>query len=215
MNSLLKIFLVILFFSFAQRINGQNKSFEDGVIYLSVYISSEEFSKKSELDFYLVDTLYNKAVSFYEGDISEALLALTFATLPFNKMPITIPLVKINFDLRLPSVDEETFMLKKNNLPGLVYFDSNKSGGEDKDKVAHFFGNAFLSYNVSIFNLSKFFGLIVEMFESTFKVSGGIDFRDLQTNFIGEFYGYSLKKNQELLPSDFFKLYSLFYFSYN
>lgn len=215
MNSLLKILFLVLIFVFTQKIDGQNKSFEDGVIYLSNYISSEEFSKKSELDFYLVDTLYKKAVSFYKGDISEALLALTFATLPFNKMPITIPLLKLKFNLRLPSVDEETFMLKKNNLPGFVYFDSNKSGGEDKDKVAHFFGNAFLSYNVSILNLSKFLGLIVEMFESTFKVSGGIDFRDLQTNFIGEFYGYSLKNNQELLPSDFFKLYSLFYFSYN
>ncbi|MBK8946828.1 MAG: hypothetical protein IPM32_16380 [Ignavibacteriae bacterium] len=206
--------LIIIFF--ANKINiAQTKSFEDGVIFLSKFIASEEFQLKNNPDCFLVDTLFKKAVNFYDGDISEALLALTFSTLPFNKMPVTIPILNLKLDLKLPAVNEELFQIKKDNLPGIIYFDSNTKGNQDKDKVAHFFGNAFLSYNISYFNLSKFLGMFVEMFESIFKVSGGIDPRDLHTNYLGEFFGESIKKNKELVPSDFFKLYSLFYFSYN
>ncbi|MBK7106387.1 MAG: hypothetical protein IPH62_13995 [Ignavibacteriae bacterium] len=214
--SFYNISIFFILFVFASKINlGQSKSFEDGVIYLSKYIASQEFELKNEKDYYLVDSLFIKAVNFYDGDISEALLALTFATLPFNKMPVTIPIINLKLDLKLPSVNEKLFEIKKNNLPGIIYFDSNLNGNQDKDKVAHFFGNAFLKFNTTFFNLSKFFGMFVEIFESTFKVSGGIDFRDLQTNYLGEFFGYSLHNNKDLVPSDFFKLYSLFYFSYN
>ena len=211
------IFAVIFFTNIFIFKNAQcqTRSFEEGVIFLSEYIASEEFKNKTDEDVNLVDTLYLKALNFYDGNISEALLALTFSTLPFNRMPVTIPLVKLKINLRLPSVDEKLFQQKNKNLPGLVYFDSNESGNQDKDKVAHFFGNAFLSYNVTFLNLSKFLGIFVEMFEETFKVSGKIDFRDLQTNYCGEFFGKSLRNQKDLYPSDFFKLYSLFYFSYN
>jgi hypothetical protein len=178
-------------------------------------ITRNSIIKNSDDDLNIVDSLYIKAVEFYDGDISEALLALTFATLPFNKMPVTLPFFGCKINLRLPSVNQSLFELKNTKLPGIVYFDSGYKGGNDKDKVAHFFGNAFLAYNISYFNLSKFLGIIVEMFESTFKVSGGIDFKDLQTNYLGEFFGYSLNENPKLLPSQFFDVYSLFYFSYN
>ena len=130
-------------------------------------------------------------------------------------MPVTIPLLNIRIPLRLPSVNERLFKIKKRNLPGIVYFDSRLKGGQDKDKVAHFFGNAFLAYNLPFINASKVLGIFVELFESSFKVSGGVDFRDLQTNGLGEAFGTSLRKNNKLLPSQFFKIYSLFYFSYN
>ncbi len=220
-QSFAKIFLIftfiILFFNSTIFAESSTPSFEDGVIYLSKYIASESFVELSKLhnDQELVDTLYNRSLQFYNGDISEALLALTFATLPFNKMPVTIPFVNIKIPLRLPAVNEELFKIKKKNLPGIVYFDSRIKGGQDKDKVAHFFGNAFLAYNISFINASKVLGIFVELFESSFKVSGGVDFRDLQTNGLGEAFGNSLRKNNKLLPSQFFKIYSLFYFSYN
>jgi len=218
----LRFYLVIILItfltssSFAQSSN-YSISFEDGVNYLSIYIASDEFVQisKSNSDADLVDTLYLKAVSFYGGDISEALLALTFATLPFNKMPITIPFFNIRLPLRLPAVNENLFNLKKKNLPGIIYFNSPKTGGQDKDKVAHFFGNAFIAYNISFINASKIFGIFVELFESSFNVSGGVDFRDLQTNSLGELFGNLLIKNKKLLPSDILKIYSLLYFSYN
>lgn len=210
--------LIILFLALPVKSDCQNSlpSFEDGVNYLSEYIASESFIelKESNSDLDLVDTLYLKSLNFYRGDISEALLALTFATLPFNKMPVTIPFTKIVLDLKLPSVNESLFIKKRNNSPGIVYFNSPHTGGKDKDKVAHFFSNAFLSYNITIINASKFLGIFVELFEAAFKVSGGVDKRDLYTNYLGEFFGKSLRKNKNLFPSDFFKIYSLFYFSY-
>jgi hypothetical protein len=192
-----------------------NPSFEEGVIFLSNIIANEKFSSLQYTDLQQVDSLYFTAVQFYNGDISEALLALTFSTLPFNKMPIKLPVINLRIPLRLPSVNDDLFLTKKLYLPGKVFFDSRSKGGQDKDKVAHFFGNAFLAYNISFINASKFLGLFVEMFESAFKVSGGIDLRDLQTNNLGEYFGKSISKNPNLKPSDFFNVYSLFYFSYN
>ncbi len=211
--------LLILFYFYSSNLLAQNSStsFQDGVNYLSKYITSEDFIKLGEnyTDNELVDHLYFFALEYYNDDISEALLALTFATLPFNKMPITIPFINVRIPLRLPSVNEELFKVKKKNLPGIIYFDSPKTGGQDKDKVAHFFGNAFIAYNLSFINASKILGILVELFESSFKVSGGVDFRDLQTNGLGELFGESLIKNKKLLPSEVFRIYALFYFSYH
>lgn len=215
-NKIIITAVFIYFFSILQTCTAQsNRSFEDGVNYLSLLIAKNSKIKSSCDDLNILDSLYLKAVIFYNGDVSEALLALAFATLPFNKMPVTIPFTGIKLNLKLPSVNQKLFNLKKANLPGRVFFDSPQRGGQDKDKVAHFFGNAFLSYNIRFINLSKFLGLFIEHFESAFKVSGGVDFRDLQTNYLGEYFGYSLRNHNELLPSQFFYMYSLFYFSYN
>ncbi len=208
-----KIFLIISFIFISGSIYGQ--SLEDGIIYLSKIIAEEKYQSDIYSDIEIVDSLYKEALVFYNNDVSEALLALTFATLPFNEMPVRIPILNIKLGLKLPSVRGEFFNKKRKMLPGIIYFDSRLSGSQDKDKVAHFFGNAFLSYSVTLLNASKFFGLFVEMFEDIFKVSGGIDFRDLQANYLGEFFGYSLRKDKTLYPSDFFNVYSLFYFSYN
>jgi len=193
---------------------GKKPSFQDGVIYLSLFIADGNFIQEKQDDLEIVNEIFNHAVEFYQGDISEALLALTFATLPFNKMVINLPILNVNIPLNLPSVNEWLFLKKKKNIPGNIYFDSKLNGGQDKDKLPHFFGNAFLAYNISAINASKFLGLFVEMFESAFKVSG-VDYRDIQTNHLGEFFGYSLKENPKHLPSHFLKVYSLFYFSYN
>ncbi len=212
-------FFFFAFLLFNSLIFGQTgiPSFEAGVIYLSKYIASNEFAElsKTKSDPELVDTLYKRSLEFYKGDISEALLALTFGTLPFNKMPIKIPIINLRIPLRLPAVNEKLFRKKVQNSPGIVYFDSPVEGGQDKDKVAHFFGNAFLAYNISFIHASQVLGIWVELFESSFKVSGGVDFRDLETNGLGAAFGNSLRKNNNLYPSQFFKIYSLFFFSYN
>lgn len=190
-------------------------SLEDGINLLSLMIAEGNFDSKCKSDLEIVDSIYFTALELYNGDISEALLALTFTTLPFNKMPVKIPVLGINLSLRLPSVDEKLFIEKRNNLPGIIFFDSSKKGGQDKDKIAHFFGNAFIAYNISSFNFSKFLGIFVEMFEAIFNVSNRVDLRDIQSNHLGEYFGHCLQKNAKLKPSDFLNIYSLFYFTYN
>lgn len=212
---LIFVLLTCIFLQIELSAQFANKTFEDGVIFLSKTIASDNFKELDCSDLEKVDSLFIIAVNYYDNDISEALLALTFATLPFNKMSTKLPLINVRIPLHLPSVEEKLFYKKRDNLPGNVLFNSAIFGGNDKDKVAHFFGNAFLAYNVTVINISKFLGFIVEMFESAFEVSNGVDNRDLQVNYLGEFFGSSLQKNQKLVPSDFFKLHSLFFFSYN
>jgi len=204
------VLIILLLFnikSFSQINNNLDQSFQKVII----YIASDEFKnlKNTCDDLSLVDSIYIKALEISESDISENLLALTFATLPFDKMVVGIPVLNSTVNLQLQEVDSILFRTKNNNLPSKLFFDSPPNG--DKDKLAHFFGNAFLSYNVSVFNISKILGIFVELFEESFLVNGGLDSRDLSVNYLGEFFGKYLNKNTKLLPSEVLSLYSLMF----
>ncbi|OGU36632.1 MAG: hypothetical protein A2068_13125 [Ignavibacteria bacterium GWB2_35_6b] len=201
----LTIFLFVNNETFAQLNNNLDESFQKVI----EYIASNDFKKlKNTYDHLsLVDSIYIKALEISEGDISENLLALTFATLPFDKMVVGIPVINSTVNLQLQEVDSVLFKTKNVNLPSQLFFDSPLNG--DKDKLAHFFGNAFLSYNFSVFNISKILGIFVELFEESFLVSGGLDSRDITVNYLGEFYGKMLNNNNKLLPSEVLSLYSL------
>ena len=207
------IFIIILsLFIFRSSLNAQifvEKDLEESINYLVDFVNSDDFKdlKKSSSDLTLIDTLYLRAIKFNNYDYSEALLALTFVTLPFQNMPLHIPYTKIIFDIKLPSGDDEQISTKIDNLPKNIFIDSPKSNFGDKDKVAHFFGNAYFSHSVTIFNLSKFLSIFVELFEDTFKVKGGIDNRDFVANQLGYLFGKELLNNPQALPSETLKLY--------
>ncbi len=200
----------ICFKSFAQE-----KDLNSVIVSISKYITSENFESinTAHNDLAAVDSIYTFALNYLEGDYSEALLALTFATLPFNKMPLKIPILGIPLTLSLPSPGDSLFHKKNLLLPKNLFFDSPKTDFGDKDKLAHFFGNAFLSYNISFFNFSKFMGIFVEMFESTFKVEGGLDFKDIKVNHLGDSFGIFLNENNNLMPSEVLRIYSLLFFN--
>lgn len=187
------------------------------VNYLSEFIASEYFSnlEKKVNDLCLVDTLFDHAMEIQNNDISEALLALTFATIPYKKVPIQIPLIKTIIKYPLISDNDSIFILKNKNLPGRLYFDTPDNNFGDKDKLAHFFGSAFLAYNSSIFDLGDLIGYFVEVFEEEFKVQSVIDRRDMITNKLGYIFGAYLKKNKLVRPSDAFLLRTLFYIKFN
>jgi hypothetical protein len=106
-------------------------------------------------------------------------------------------------------VDSETFLTKNENLPKNLFFDSPQNNFGDKDKLAHFFGSAFLSYESKFFDLGKLIGYFVEAFEESFKVQSSVDIRDLDVNEYGRFFGELLKENDNLLPSQIFLLRSI------
>ena len=207
-----KFISLFLLFIFCANITAQNPfshdtpDLQDGVIYISKFIASGEFiemrSNISELS--AIDSLYLRTLNYMNGDFSESLLVLTFATIPFSHMNLSI--FGISFNIQLPAVDEDLFTLKVNNLPSKLFLASPRSG--DSDKIAHFFGNAFLSYNIRILNISEYMGRMVELFESTFKVQGGLDDRDLIINRFGSFFGKSLKEKDKLLPSDILNIFN-------
>jgi hypothetical protein len=190
-------------------------TFSEGLLSISKYIAESDPGDITgyEESLTTIDSIYTFAVNTFNNDHSEALLCLTFATLPYSAIPIKTPFFRIGISIYLPSPGKDLFKKRFDRLPGIVFIDSPLNAFGDKDKLSHFFGNAFLSYSTSFFNISKFMGMFVELFENTFKIDGQVDERDLKTNFLGEIFGAALSKKGDLLPSQILKLYSFFYHS--
>lgn len=175
---------------------------DEGIFFITKYIASDEFSriKQNYSEIEAIDSLYKISLRYYNNDISEALLALTFATLPYSQMPISLPIINTNINIPLPTPDKLRNK-KNNNLPGHFLVDSPNNNFGDKDKLAHFFGNAYLSYSFPFFNISDFLSIFVEKFEEAFKVEGAFDMRDIFINNLGKKFGRQLHENFLLLPS--------------
>ena len=189
----------------------QQSQISKTVNHISSYIASEEFLQlKNKIgDVSAVDSIFIDATRFTEGNISEALLALMLATVPYNEVPIRFPLFNSTVNFPLTSAGEEIFLSKNENLPRYLFFDSPTNKYGDKDKLAHFFGSAFLSYESYIFDIGKLIGYFVEAFEESFKVQSSVDIRDLDVNEYGRLFGDLLKENKGLLPSQIFLLRSI------
>lgn len=186
-------------------------SFYGGLLHLSNYIASDEFKKVKEAntDLAQLDLLFLKAMSYFRGNISEALLCLTFTCLPFNKIDFKTPFGILNIPLPSPSI--KIFQKRLINLPKNIFVTSPESDFGDKDKLSHFFGNAFLRYNISVFNFSKFIGIFVEKTEQNFFANGAFDRRDIIANHFGELFAEMLKLDPSAKPSKALLVYQLLY----
>ena len=197
----MKSLIVILIFVLS--IFPQQSKLSKAVNYLSGFIASEYFVELTENNsqLALVDSIYLRALEISDNDIGEALLAITFTTIPYREVPIVIPLIKEVVYFPLISADDSTFALKNKNLPRYLFFDSPKTEHGDVDKLAHFFGNAFIGYSENILDLSALISYFVESFEESFKVQSKVDYRDLDVNMYGDLFGKLLKENDKILPS--------------
>lgn len=205
---------ILLFITFSFTIFPQQSSLSKAVNYISSYIASDEFNElKERIDnLPAIDSIYVKALEYKKYDYSEALLALTFATLPYREVPIRIPLINITLNFPLFAADDSTYNLKNKNLSSKLFYDTPPGNFGDKDKLAHFFGTAFWSYNQLFFDLAFVIGYFVEAFEESFKVQSVIDERDLEANYLGNIFGKLLKKDKSILPSEVLVMRSVFYF---
>ncbi len=213
----MRFILILIFLSiFLIKIYPQQSTLSKGVNYLSEFIASDYFLnlKKTNNDLELTDTLFLRAVKYKDCNYSEALLALTFATVPYREVPIQLPLIGI-INYPLISASDSIFLKKDDNLPKELFYDTPKGNFGDKDKLAHFFGSAFISYSSNIFDLGDLIGYFVEVFEESFKVQSSIDQRDLRTNKLGNIFGDILKRNKNVLPSQVMLIKSLSFFRYN
>jgi hypothetical protein len=192
----------------------QQSELSKGVNYLSEFMASDYFLELKEIcnDLALVDSIYQRAIEFYKNDYEEALLALTFATIPYQRVPIVIPLIKTRLYYPLISASDSIANLKNENLPSKLFFDSPDNDYGDKDKLAHFFGNAFIGYAENILKLADVFGYFVEAFEEDFKAQSEVDFRDVDVNWYGVQFGETLELNSKVLPAQIMIIRSLRYF---
>ena len=210
-NKLSILFLIILNILFTSLLYPQQSEISKTVNYISEYIASDNFIaiRNKSGDLAASDSIFLEAVKYCNGNIGDALVGLMLATVPYKEVPITLPLINSVVYYPLTSADEETFLKKNDNLPRYLFLDSPNNNYGDKDKLAHFFGSAFLSYEPSIFDLGKLIGYFVEAFEESFKVQSSVDLRDLDVNEYGRLFGKLLKGNNDLLPSQIFLFRSI------
>jgi hypothetical protein len=91
------------------------------------------------------------------------------------------------------------FLQRLASLPSMVMPDSKD--GEDRDKLPHFFGSAWLQCRLRSTPLVNLIGILVEVGESIFKLQGAEDPRDLEAGRMGAAFGRALGSDPELLPS--------------
>jgi hypothetical protein len=156
-----------------------------------------------------IDSIYSFALKINHNQIGETLLSLTFATIPYNSVQITTPVFNIQIDYPILSADESIFIKKNKKLPKYFLIDSPLNDFGDKDKLAHFFGSAFITYSFCVFDLTPLIGYFVEVFEENFVENSSIDVRDLCVNKIGSNFGRDLTSNKIAMPSKYIFLYSL------
>jgi len=215
-NRVASLILFIEVILLTSQIFPQQSNLSKGVNYLSEFIASEYFIelKKTNSDLSLVDSIYLRAIEYYNYDYQDALLALTFATVPFRRIPLVVPLIKARIYYPLVSASDSISKLKNQNLPGRLFYDTPDEKEGDKDKLAHFYGNAFIGYEENVLKLAGVFGYFVEVFEEDFKVDSRVDFRDIDVNWYGVLFGDMLEINKKILPSQVMVLRSIRYFSF-
>jgi len=209
-----KLFFIVFFVIGVSSIFPQQSKLSKAVNHLSDFIASDSFVelKKTNNDLDLVDSIYLRAVRFMDDDYSEALLAITFTTIPTKEVPIVVPLIKSLLYFPLIAADDSTYKKKNENLPRYLFFDTPDEKFGDVDKLAHFFGNSFIGYSENFLDLSHLLGYFVESFEEDFKVDSRVDYRDLDVNSYGDYFGKLLEDHKELLPSQIMLIRSLRYF---
>ncbi|PJA98778.1 MAG: hypothetical protein CO128_05510 [Ignavibacteriales bacterium CG_4_9_14_3_um_filter_30_11] len=214
-NKFLILLLSLFFISSNQNFPQKSKLF-NAIEFTSNYILSKEYynNLKNKFDLQLIDLIYNNQLKHQKMDIKEALLSLTFALVQVRVVSINFPILgTINYPL--VSVNDSLFELKNKFLPKQVFWDSNLNDFGDKDKLSHFFGSAFISYNSNIFDFGDLIGYFIEVFEEVFQIQSSIDKRDMMTNYLGNIFGDLLKYNKNILPSQVLITNTLIYFNYN
>jgi len=213
-----RILIIFLFLNFLikQESIAQVSKLGTGVDYLSRFIASEKFHSLNRKisDYTLIDSIYKAALQYSDDDIGDALFNLTFSVIPYNNVPLASPNIGFRINIPLPHSVDSIFNLKNKNLPKNLFFDSPVNEFGDKDKLAHFFGSAYLAYSSSWFDITEIIGIFVEDFEERFYVQSKIDLRDIRTDNLGNIFGKALKKNKNLLPSQVLAAYHLTFFRY-
>jgi hypothetical protein len=180
-----------------------------GIMYeLRGYITDLEPTepRTHERDLKLLDALFDRAVYLAEGDIHAALLALTWATLPYHRFPAVVPFVGWTVTVPVSTESRSAFLRRLANLPGLLLPDTPPS--LDRDKLPHFFGSAYMQCVVNEPTLADALGYGVEWLEQVFKLEGFHDERDIMVNRMGIVFAMQLQRQRAVRPSDIFQHWS-------
>ena len=168
--------------------------------YIRITLPPVTHNREEEL--HHIDMLYLKAMELSNNQISTALLATSIAVLNRTDITPTIPLLGI-VKLPLPAEDSADAVARINKLPRYIYPDSPQDKWGDSDKLVHFFGSAYLTYETGARPIPDAIGKFVEKGEVALKLDTAADPRDVFTNRLGQEFGRALSDGRNVLPSDF------------
>ncbi len=171
---------------------------------LRKYIRTElpPVSHDREEELHHVDLIYIKAMELARKQVGTALLAASIAVLNRTDIKPTFPLLGI-ITLPLPAEDSADAIARINKLPRYIYPDSPQGKWGDSDKLVHFFGSAYLTYESGARPIPDAIGKFVETGEVALKLDTAADPRDVFTNRLGQQFGQALSDGKDALPSDY------------
>ncbi|NOY07076.1 MAG: hypothetical protein GXO82_10700 [Chlorobi bacterium] len=170
---------------------------------LRSYIASDSFSPDSlrTSQRARIDSIFFTALRISEGSTLAALRIAAFATIPYYTFPAIIPLVRWVIWIPVTTESREEFEKRFRNLP--TDFLSDSSPGNDRDKLPHFFGSAFITCSTRDPVYAEMAGRIIEWLELAFKLEGSMDPRDIEVNAMGAEFGMALMQGRKMSPSCF------------
>ncbi len=182
-------------------LSGFLPSFLKNEIHLKRYLRDERFYilRKQYDDTLAVDAIFDHAMLLAEGNVKEALLLSLFAVMDHRQLGFKIPVVGSLY-IPLTYENDSLFRLWRMHLPKKVLNDNLRSS--DKDKLQHFFGSAFLAYELNSNTIVRWIGDLLELGEDRFVLGGRNDVRDQLANERGREFGLRLHHEDGLLPSD-------------
>lgn len=149
-----------------------------------------------------LDALFDAALEVCDGHAERALLAAAVATIPYRSFPALLPLTGISVTVPISIESDEDLRRRLRGLPAVLLPDTPESG--DRDKLAHFFGAAWLEMRVKSAPLTCDAGLLVEYGELLFKLEGAVDERDLTVNALGARFADRIMDGLDAAPSAVF-----------
>lgn len=175
---------------------------------LREFVRSEEFAGiRTKLgDPAAVDTLFSRARELSWGNLYEALLISTLATLDHRRVGVRLPLVGPLLWLPLTSEFEADYRSRMEALPRRLYPDTPPDSTGDRDKLQHFFGSAFLTAVSESRDAAGRIGDFVEWGEDQFIVGGVADPRDMRANRQGQEFGLHVLAEKGARPSKYLRV---------
>jgi len=170
---------------------------------LKRYIRDPRFLQLRRIagDTIAVNMIFMRALDIADEDISLALLIAALATFDHFRLGIrTVIFGTIYLPLTLES--DGAYRTRYAHLPRRVLPDSLGGRKNDKDKMQHFFGSAYLTYVFNSKAVARSFGDLIEWGEPRFIVGGDVDDRDKFANRLGQEFGMRLLDGEDVLPSD-------------
>jgi len=148
-----------------------------------------------------VNMIFMRALSIADEDIGLALLISALATFDHFRLGIRTAIFGTIY-LPLTLETDGAYRARYAHLPRRILPDSLSGRKNDKDKMQHFFGSAYLTYVFNSKAVARAFGDFIEWGEPRFIVGGDFDERDKFANRLGQEFGMRLLDGEDVLPSD-------------